>query len=161
MCVCVGGGGGGGGGWGGGGWGGVGGGGGWGGGGGGDGGGGGGEVQKGKQTDRYVRRRERQNVTMGGQPAAPFEALRAEVLVVQVLGHLLQVLHVGAGDGEGPLSINALDQHDNSPTNGHLSNASPHTHTHTHTDRDTHMSMVRSLRKSLCSGFSTSTTPQG
>ena len=27
--------------------------------------------------------------------------------------------------------------------------------------RETHTSMVRSLRKSLCSGFSTSTTPQG
>lgn len=49
------------------------------------------------QADRYVRRRH--NVTMGGQPAAPFEALRSEVLVVQVLGHLLQILHVGAADG--------------------------------------------------------------
>lgn len=48
-----------------------------------------GEVQKSKQTDRYVRRRQRQNVTMGGQPATPLEALRAEVLVVQVLGHFL------------------------------------------------------------------------
>lgn len=27
--------------------------------------------------------------------------------------------------------------------------------------KDTHTSMVRSLRKSLCSGFSTSTTPHG
>lgn len=48
-----------------------------------------GEVQKSKQTDRYVRRRQRQNVTMGGQPATPLEALRAEVLIVQVLGHFL------------------------------------------------------------------------
>lgn len=56
---------------------------------------GGGGVER--QADRYVRRRH--NVTMGGQPAAPFEALRAEVLVVQVLGHLLQILHVGAADG--------------------------------------------------------------
>lgn len=48
-----------------------------------------GEVQKSKRTDKYVRRRQRQNVTMGGQPAAPFEAIRAEVLVVKVLGHFL------------------------------------------------------------------------
>lgn len=55
--------------------------------------GGGGE----RQAEQYVRRRQRQNVTMGGQPAAPFEALRAEVLVVKVLSNFLQVLHVGAG----------------------------------------------------------------
>lgn len=48
-----------------------------------------GEVQKSKRTDKYVRRRQRQNVTMGGQPAAPFEAIRTEVLVVKVLGHFL------------------------------------------------------------------------
>lgn len=48
-----------------------------------------GEVQKSKLTDKYVRRRQRQNVTMGGQPATPFEAVRAEVLVVKVLGHFL------------------------------------------------------------------------
>lgn len=48
-----------------------------------------GEVQRSKLTDKYVRRRQRQNVTMGGQPATPFEALRAEILVVQVLGHFL------------------------------------------------------------------------
>lgn len=55
-----------------------------------------GEVQKSRQTDLYVRRRQRQNVTMGGQPATPLEAVRAEVLVVQVLGHFLQILHVGS-----------------------------------------------------------------
>lgn len=48
-----------------------------------------GEVQRSKLTDKYVRRRQRQNVTMGGQPATPLEAFRAEVLVVQVLGHFL------------------------------------------------------------------------
>lgn len=48
-----------------------------------------GEVQKSKLTDKYVRRRKRQNVTMGGQPAAAFEAVRAEVLIVQVLGDFL------------------------------------------------------------------------
>lgn len=48
-----------------------------------------GEVQRSKLTDRYVRRRKRQNVTMGGQPATPLEAVRAEVLVVEVLGHFL------------------------------------------------------------------------
>ncbi len=53
-------------------------------------------MQKSKQTDKYVRRRQRQNVTMGGQPAAPFEAIRAEVLVVEVLGHFLKILHVGS-----------------------------------------------------------------
>ncbi len=50
-----------------------------------------------RQAEQYVRRRQRQNITMGGQPAAPFEALRAEVLVVKVLSNFLQVLHVGAG----------------------------------------------------------------
>lgn len=55
-----------------------------------------GEVQKSKLTDKYVRRRQRQNVTMGGQPATPFEAVRAEVLVVKVLGHFLKILHVGS-----------------------------------------------------------------
>lgn len=45
---------------------------------------------------KYVRRRERQNVTVGGQPAAPLEPFRSEVLVVEVLGHFLQVLHVGS-----------------------------------------------------------------
>lgn len=55
-----------------------------------------GEVQKSKQTGKYVRRRHRQNVTMGGQPATPFEALRTEVLIVQVLGYFLEILHVGS-----------------------------------------------------------------
>lgn len=51
---------------------------------------------------KYVRRRERQNVTVGGQPAAPLETFRSEVLVVEVLGHFLQVLHVGSvGVGGG------------------------------------------------------------
>lgn len=45
---------------------------------------------------KYVRRRERQNVTVGGQPAAPLETFWSEVLVVEVLGHFLQVLHVGS-----------------------------------------------------------------
>lgn len=45
---------------------------------------------------KYVRRRERQNVTVGGQPAAPLQTFRSEVLVVEVLGHFLQVLHVGS-----------------------------------------------------------------
>lgn len=45
---------------------------------------------------KYVRRRERQNVTVGGQPATPLETFRSEVLVVEVLGHFLQVLHVGS-----------------------------------------------------------------
>lgn len=48
-----------------------------------------GEVQRSKLTDRYVRRRQRQNVTMGGQPATPLQAVGAEVLVVKVLGHFL------------------------------------------------------------------------
>lgn len=34
-----------------------------------------GEVQRSKLTDKYVRRRQRQNVTMGGQPATLLEAL--------------------------------------------------------------------------------------
>lgn len=53
-------------------------------------------MQRSKLTDKYVRRRQRQNVTMGGQPATPLEAVRAEVLVVEVLGHFLEVLHVGS-----------------------------------------------------------------
>ena len=53
-------------------------------------------MQRSKPTDKYVRRRQRQNVTMGGQPATPLEAVRAEVLVVKVLGHFLEVLHVGS-----------------------------------------------------------------
>lgn len=28
-----------------------------------------------KLTDKYVRRRQRQNITMGGQPSTPFEAV--------------------------------------------------------------------------------------
>lgn len=55
-----------------------------------------GEVQRSKQTDKYVRRRQRQNVTVGGQPATPLEAVWAEVLVVKVLGHFLEILHVGS-----------------------------------------------------------------
>lgn len=55
-----------------------------------------GEVQRSKLTDKYVRRRQRQNVTVGGQPATPLEAVWAEVLVVKVLGHFLEVLHVGS-----------------------------------------------------------------
>lgn len=61
--------------------------------------GGGGE----RQAEQYVRRRQRQNVTMGGQPAASFEALRAEVLIVKVLSDFLQVLHVGAA--QTPITI--------------------------------------------------------
>ena len=40
---------------------------------------------------------------MALSPATPLQSLGAEVLVVQVLGHLLQVLHVGAVEegGEG------------------------------------------------------------
>lgn len=34
---------------------------------------------------------------MGGQPATPLQAVGAEVLVVEVLGHFLEVLHVGSG----------------------------------------------------------------
>lgn len=34
-----------------------------------------GEVQRSKLTDKYVRRRQRQNITMGGQPATPLEAV--------------------------------------------------------------------------------------
>lgn len=58
--------------------------------------GGGGGCREAKLTDKYVRRRQRQNVTMGGQPATPLEAVRAEVLVVEVLGHFLEILHVGS-----------------------------------------------------------------
>lgn len=61
-----------------------------------------GEVRQSRQADRYVRRRQRQNVTMGGQPATPLEAVRAEVLIVQVLGHFLQVLHVGSVGKQQP-----------------------------------------------------------
>ena len=38
---------------------------------------------------------------MALSPATPLQSLGAEVLVVQVLGHLLQVLHVGAVEEEG------------------------------------------------------------
>lgn len=57
-----------------------------------------GEVQRSKQTDKYVRRRQRQNVTVGGQPATPLQAVGAEVLVVEVLSHFLEVLHVGSDE---------------------------------------------------------------
>lgn len=80
-----------------------------------------GEVRK-RQAEQYVRRRKRQNVTMGGQPAAPFEALGAEVLVVQVLGHLLQILHVGAGQTTGTETVTPQIAKYSCPTHKNSSN---------------------------------------
>lgn len=38
---------------------------------------------------------------MGQQPAASFEPLGTEVFIVKVLGHLLEILHVGAEREKG------------------------------------------------------------
>lgn len=94
---------------------------------------------------------------LSASPAHSLKPLRPEVLIMQILGHLLEVLHVGPNpDKHAATYSDTRGQWSRltlawcrwpTPVRNIVSNS--------------YTSMVRSLRKSLCSGFSTSTTPQG